>query len=349
MNNIRLLVLSVLVMLFVGCLEPTSARGAGWATVDTRLLMVLHPSMATYDFSHGRFYRPGVQNLKSEELQNKLAKVWEQVRPQLKALEAKRSRLLRSRSELLASREETINKMLARGATDTLMVRDHAKNVASFEIRYQSRLHQMEDDLQAVETEYARTSEQAWAPVYLNGVETDRQLAVIRNEIVAFVSDLAVKQGYVLVVDPTAAQDPVMSVGGLGVKVAQSEPVDVLGSELFKLFGQWNVPQGATVPGPDGRPIDLGQHLMPVLFGNMTQNFRQYLEFRPFLPPVSGQLDPRKLTLSGEPDLTESVARGIFQRYQVAAPQQESLLSMIRAFQAREAMSKPAGQVPNGK
>ena len=312
------------------------AGAAIWATIDARLLMVLHPTMATFDFSQGRFYRPGLQNLTPGDLQKQLEQARKKVEPQLKSLGSRRARLVRSRNDMLASREETINLMLAHGASATSSVRDHGKNLLSFEERYQNKLRQFEEELEAIDREYTTVAEQAWAPVYMTAVETDRLLQTVRGEIAALAADAAQRLGCSLVIDPNAANDAVEGGPGLGRKVSQSEPVDLLGSKLFKLFGEWEVPEGVTIPGPTGEPVDLAKHLMPVLMGNMAQNFRQYLEFRPYLPSGAGQLDAKKLTLDGEPDLTEVVAREVFRRHRVPTERQESLMVLIRSFCTRK-------------
>ncbi|HMM61149.1 MAG TPA: hypothetical protein PKC25_13565, partial [Candidatus Rifleibacterium sp.] len=36
--------------------SPLAAEG-GWATVDTRILLMLHPEMNGFDYSNGRFFR----------------------------------------------------------------------------------------------------------------------------------------------------------------------------------------------------------------------------------------------------------------------------------------------------
>jgi gas vesicle protein len=79
---------------------PSFAADGGWATVDTRILLMLHPQMNGFDYSNGRFFRnPDEKNI--DKTITELKTAHEKSQKECAPLMATQKKLLQQRFELL--------------------------------------------------------------------------------------------------------------------------------------------------------------------------------------------------------------------------------------------------------
>ena len=96
LNNVKRFLFIFCVTSFVFCLNTVQAQG--FATVNTRLLLILHPSMVGFDYNNGTFYRnPNQQKditnktlIELSKAQEKADLANEKIFKQLKELESER-------------------------------------------------------------------------------------------------------------------------------------------------------------------------------------------------------------------------------------------------------------------
>lgn len=83
----RLLI--IFTFIFMGSLFANPVLAQGLATVDARLLLILHPKMADFDYSNGRFFKTKVKYDNLEDLSLQLSKAREQAEEENAAVAAR--------------------------------------------------------------------------------------------------------------------------------------------------------------------------------------------------------------------------------------------------------------------
>ena len=97
-KKIMKLALAVCMLLPVAAISQVEG---GWATVDTRVLLMLHPDMANFDYSNGRFFRDKVLEKDINKVVADLKKAREQGEKESAPLRENQKKLLQSRFVLL--------------------------------------------------------------------------------------------------------------------------------------------------------------------------------------------------------------------------------------------------------
>ncbi|HOY67433.1 MAG TPA: hypothetical protein PLP29_11120 [Candidatus Ozemobacteraceae bacterium] len=326
-----------IVFLFVAVLVSASGAGAaegGWASVDVRLLLALHPSMASFDYSHDRFFRGNAPSGDAAALGQALQAAWEKAQPKLRELGVRREKLNQSKFEILQRREETMRNLLEKEATQPGQVRDREKQIGEYEDRYTRAMAECDAQLARLEKEFEQAQEEAYTPVYLTKDETARQIASIKQEIEALIAQTAQENRIGVVLDTSFGRGSLEKNQETVTVPQYPEPSDTLASRLFHTFSNWAPPPvpETTVPGPNGQPIPAREHVAFAASQNMIQTLERYLEFRPYLTKTAANFSSGNIFLGGGTDLTATVARKIFSRYRVPPEIQNSFQVLIQKY-----------------
>ncbi|HEY9071089.1 MAG TPA: hypothetical protein VIV61_12595 [Candidatus Ozemobacteraceae bacterium] len=310
------------------------AAEGGWATVDVRLLLALHPSMASFDYSHDRFFRGNAPSGDTAALGQALQAAWDKAQPKLRDLGVRREKLNQTRFEILQRREETMRDLLEKGATKPGQVRDREKQIGEYEDRYTRAMAECEAQIARLDKEFEQAQEEAYAPVYLTKEETARQFDAIKREIESFISQTAQEARIGVVLDTSFGRGSLEKSPETITVPQYPEPSDTLASRLFHTFSNWAPPQvpETTVPGPNGQPVSAREHVAFAASQNMIQTLERYLEFRPYLTKTAANFSSGNIFLGGGTDLTATVARKIFSRYRVPPEIQNSFQLLIQKY-----------------
>lgn len=111
----------ILILFFLANISASFAQ-AGVATVDIRILLMLHPLMMDFDYSIGRFYRESTKGLLSNDVWAMMDKARKEAEPKTKELKDKEKELQDQKIELLYALERATNRF-APGDIDRLISR----------------------------------------------------------------------------------------------------------------------------------------------------------------------------------------------------------------------------------
>lgn len=73
----------------------------GWATVDSRILLMLHPQMKNFDYSNGRFFREQLSKKDINKVMNELKAAREKAQSESKSVKDQQQQLFLKRFELI--------------------------------------------------------------------------------------------------------------------------------------------------------------------------------------------------------------------------------------------------------
>lgn len=113
------------VLLFTFLLFCVKAEAQGFATVDTRVLLMLHPLMADFDYSIGRFYRESTKNKNSYEVWLLMDNARKKTEPELEKIKKEISDLTQKQLEYETLLERNLNRF-AIGDIEQLIARKKA-------------------------------------------------------------------------------------------------------------------------------------------------------------------------------------------------------------------------------
>ncbi|MFZ2960611.1 MAG: hypothetical protein WA705_27340 [Candidatus Ozemobacteraceae bacterium] len=328
--------LLMITVMFQAASSPVSAQS--WARVDMSLLLVLHPTMASFDYSHGRFLRPSATSARQggPDIGKALQEAARLAQPKIRQAQSECDRLRLSLQDTLTRREETIRDILEKEAGSRAMVRDRDQQIREYESRYEKALRETQERLSIAEQRLEQANEIAYAPLYFSREETERQMQTLRKELLGAIAQEAQRRGVSVVIDPTM---------GLG-RVADATPdssmqtfstPDIDGLHLFRDLATWGTVEGPqTLTDSKGTVIPAEAHVAAARNQQKLQQMQTYLGRLSFLPSsLAGFSLGSPPFLAGGIDLTEAVADGLFRRYQVPANIQVRLIALIRSTAAR--------------
>jgi len=328
-------------LFFAACSSMAMAAEGGWATVDARLLLAVHPAMASFDYSHDRFFRNNPASGETASLAKKLQEAWNKAQPRLRELGVKKDKLNQDKFEILQKRDKTMRDLMEKEATQRGQVRDREKQIAEYEDRYTKSLIACDAQLERLNREIEQAGEDAYSPVYLTKDETAKQLETIKKEVEWLVAQTAQENRISVVLDTTFGRNSIEK-SPESVTIPQyPEPSDTLASRLFHTFSNWVPPQvpETTVPGPNGQPVSAREHVAFAAGQNMVQTLEKYLEFKPYLTRIAAAFSSGNIFLSGGVDITAAVAKKIFTKYRVPPEIQNSFQLLIQKYAQFDKMS----------
>lgn len=319
------------VLFAAGCVH---AADGGWATVDARLLLAIHPTMASFDYSHDRFFRANAPSQEAAGLDKALQAAWDKSQPKLRELNARLDKLNESRFNILQRREETMRDLLEKEAAQRGQVRDRDKQIGEYEERYTKSIEECDSQIDRLGKEIEQAQEEAYAPVYLTKDETAKQFDAIKKELELLIAQTAQENRIGVVLDTSFGRNSMEKSPNAATVPQHPEPSDTLASRLFHTFSNWVPPQvpDTTVPGPGGRPVPARDHVAFAAGQEMVQTLEKYLEFKPYLTKTAAAFSSGNIFLMGGTDLTAAVAKKIFARYRVPPEIQNSFQLLIQKY-----------------
>lgn len=305
----------------------------GFATVDTRLILLLHPSMANFDFSNGKFFRSETPNKKFEDVLKELQACQKKSGEALKGLEEQRRRLSASKTDLLTRREDVINDLYVKVASTGYQVRGKEEKIQEFEGRYLLQLAQLDAQISQNADQIRKALEIGYSTLYLTTEETEKRLSEIKTEIQSLISEAARESGISVVIDNTYAMRSQNKSGEVSQVPVIDEALDVVSSSLFHSFANLQIDPAlkGVLKNGDGMPIP-EEHLLVGRSIGLMNNLQRYLQFRNYFPEKIGNFSPGQMFLVGGVDLTPWVARKLFARYRIPGFLQNSFMVLIRNY-----------------
>ncbi|MBF0546827.1 MAG: hypothetical protein HQM08_20470, partial [Candidatus Riflebacteria bacterium] len=231
----------LLIMVLICTNSFSATPSPTFGQVDFRLLMILHPSMACYDYSHSKFIRPGAVSKRPEQINSELEAAWRKARPIIDSLKKKQEKLLKEKADFLAKKEMTINQLMATTAKGE-GGRERGKLISEYVERYDAEEFTYNDNLKKVSEELESAEESAYSVVYLNSKETKTQLDAIKNEIAAYISQTAQENGIGTVIDNSFIMRKPEQPADLAQIPTVPDAVDTISSSLFQNFAGWQNP-----------------------------------------------------------------------------------------------------------
>ena len=305
------------------------------ASVDSRLLMVLHPKMGNYDYSAGRFFRSGFSPQRSKNLYKELNEAAKNADKELRPLLKKESSLIEQRADLLIERDQTINDLATKAASETYNIRGKYERVAEYEARFDEKIARIDEQINSLYQQIESVRDKAYAPVYLSKAESRERLIEVKREIKNLTKTVAQRYKIDTVVDNSFGFRPARKKNEKAYLFLQNDDFDVLSSSLFHNLTNYN-PQ---MP-PDAEKI--GATMEHMLVGGAyakLDNLRKVSQLRSYLVPVAAEYTPGSLFIIGGTDLTAYVAKEIFKNYRIPETLKKSYLQVIREFQNIESSS----------
>jgi hypothetical protein len=341
-------------------------QATGWGTADTRLLLIIHPDMAYFDYTNGRFFRPQVAKQSPAEVRQAMQKAREQAEPLLSKHQEHQHALQEARSEILMNKErlrlrllnpqhptlETAKNRLKTAKKNVVKVKsmkdipnihhppeemqvpeshqDRNKLVDELEERAQTEVASINARLIAIDKQITAVQEAMYSPVYLTTPETTEKLAAINKEIGELITQTAGEQKLDLIIDASYAQRSIKRAAETTILPTQPDIPDLLSSALFHEFANFALLKEPP-PRDDGSPVP-PQHGTGAMYTNKIQLFKKYLENRHYLPPTVANFAGGSLFLTGANDVTPRVAEKLLTRYNIPATYKDGLLEVIKEF-----------------
>lgn len=322
------LVTRLLISLLLTASAATALQAQGWASVDSRLLMVLHPSMSNFDYSAGRFFRQNFSPARNEQLFIELNKAAEETGKKMSGLMRKESALLEKRANLLTERNETLADLAEKAASETYSIRGKYERVAEYEKRYEEKLTALDRELSDLYQSIDTVRDEAYAPIYLNRAETTSRLIEIKRDIKNMTQQIATQHGISVVFDSSYGLRPVKKEGSQASLFVQPDDFDVLSSSLFHDLLNFKVetpPDAAQIGATTDHMLVGGAYAK-------LDNLRKIAQLRQYLLPFASEFTPGSIFMVGGNDITAHVAQKIFEQYKVPETLKASYLMVIRDF-----------------
>ncbi|MBF0544395.1 MAG: hypothetical protein HQM08_08175 [Candidatus Riflebacteria bacterium] len=356
--------LITLFILLIFCQSIFASQTGGWAIVNMRLLMVLHPQMSRFDYVMGRFFRDSTPQKNRQEIQREMNQAWETSQPVIKNLLDKQSRLIKNRYDIRSRIIEEANGALQPqspseqidvydfsspasgspspgtatisinpGASSSGPQKNNIKEAVLLEQKIAQKIAAIDIQLQQVQVELQNAQESAYSPIYLTTPETNEVVKNIRTELSAILSQTAQESGISTVLDTSFSEPTIKLSNDICTIPSQPDSFENLSCSLFHSFTNWDIPsKKQQIPVAGGPPVDYQSHVVPRLMQEKLDNFRQYLDFNPYLTSNIAHFSPGNIFLMGGYDLTPLVARKIFEKYQIPVEVKNALINVLQEY-----------------
>lgn len=330
-----LLLLKFILLINIMFFQGNTIFGQNWGRVDVRTLLILHPKMATFDYSIGRFYRDSALILNQDKVREQLNISWEKAQPMLRSLQTKQSAIIKKRNDVLQRWAETLNSLAERAVATEARNIDYKKLGEEYETRYKSQLAALDNELEVLEKEMQQAIEQAYSPIYLTTQETIAKINEIKNEIMQILNILAKQYNLVAVIDTSYGEEEIKLIKSLASIPTQQDHYDILAANLFHRITNFDEASLPTGQIPEGnKMVDIRQHIMPMLKSNQLSTLRQYLEYRPYLAKQLAKLPSLGgIIVYGGIDITPHAARMLFEKYNIPVDLKNTYMQLIADYQ----------------
>ncbi len=307
----HLVVAYCFVLLFVGSVAaqgvPPRAGvpvSGGFATIDYRACLALHPLMADYDFAAERFSRAGVKRGDPKAMET----AYHAMAGKKKALEPRRQELERRRQALQLQFNNLDLDQLKNVIAQLKPASASAVPAPSplSDARLVERRAELQRQIAALQREEANLLDEVWNDVLMTREETDKRLQQVINEVEGAIRETATAMGVGAVIDDTlaVASMPIDRIR----EVPESTPLFT--TSLYRLI------LDAPFPEP-GKP-SMANHWASELQRNLGRQVTGYLgAMRHEVVEAAHGFRSPKLFVMGGVDITVPVCERLFQQYKV--------------------------------
>lgn len=294
--------------------QPSAAPagGQGFGVVDFLTCVTLHPLMAAYDFSAGRFRRDGVNwgDPKSVEmLGKKLSELQAALRPKVQEVDRKIGEVQRELAEFNLRRDQTaLSLSRAAGEKKNVARETYDRELAANQQRYDAKIAEAKQRMTALEQTRQKLHDDALAPIFLNSAESAARLQQILGETDQAVREVAAGSGMAVIID-----DSYGTPAGQTDQGSFSSPPDpmITGNTIYQMIIQ------SPFPNPKNPQDKMAYHFLGDMQKSLQGMTRQHLARRQELVPFVANMTGGRLFLAGGADLTLSVCERLYTRYRM--------------------------------
>ncbi|MBF0543526.1 MAG: hypothetical protein HQM08_03790 [Candidatus Riflebacteria bacterium] len=329
-------------------LRAYSQNGVG--CVDLRLLMILHPSMANFDYVNGLFYRENLRSKTPEQIQAELKNSQESIKGAQALLKRKESELIKRRIDLMQKRDETISNLNGKARKPD----EKSKLVTDYEAKYSQEFDTLERQFGEIQQSLRQTNELAFSPLYYNSAETEKRISQIRKELQDKITQVAAKNGIAVVIDDSYGSRSTKKGKENFAIPSQTETPDLISGNLFHNLTTWQVDEAskALLNSKDAAALKLTPaHVAGGMVEQRRLNLKQLLDYRSYLPENLAAFSPGRAFLIGGVDLTPLIAKEIFDQYRLPEMAKQNYLTIIkdyRSFETTSYQEPPKKMLPEG-
>lgn len=355
--------------IFIALIILTSPAGAesNWASVDFRLLVILHPEMKQYDYSNERFFRSDFTKKDPGELRDELKKAKEKADELIGGLQEKFSRLSLHKNNLLVYKSQVVRELMAPEQSNPEVTKKRVelafKNFAGlvqdkvsekdlgvkgkkihenpwernqlieeFSGKIDAQVASMETQIQDLSVQIEAVQETMYTPIYLTKDETNRKLKGIKDEITSLVKQVAKENGAQVVIDTTYGMQPIKPAKEYTNIPAQPDTPNLITAYLFQEFANLElINADGSLRDAEGNSLPQA-HGMGAMIPNKISQFQKYLEMRNFMTQLAADFRPGRFFLIGGNELTCQVAEKLLGTYNVPKPMQETYLLLVQRY-----------------
>ncbi len=356
--------LALLLVALLATVNPLFAAEPGFATVDLRMLLILHPEMKDFDYINGRFLRADISQKNAPEVRAQLEAMRKSTSPTIEKLLNKQSQLAQTRAETFVNKSNFVNRVLNNKPDESAKTRklvnqakkdysawshktfvelanpkteiqipqskeEKSQMILEVDKKFKAQIASLDLELQDIGDQLKVAREEMFSPVYFTTAETIRKLRKIKEEISGLITQSASEKGIQIVMDTSFGSNQIRKADELTTLPFQPDTPDLISSKLFHNFANWkpreNLPFDA-----NGLPIN-PEHMAVNMQSNKIEEFKKYIESRFYLPEMA-DVNFGRMFLVGGVDLTPEIAQKIFSKYSVPAPMATALLSVVKSF-----------------
>lgn len=294
-----------------------SAATAGFATIDYRTCLALHPAMADFDFAAGRFTKAGIKRNDHKAMEA----MYQAMTQKRKAIEPRRLELERKRAALqlqLNNLDLTqIQGIVSPGKKDSSgFPQATALSGSALEARRRdlwNRVAEIDQSLDGL-------NDGIWNDLFMTRDQTDRLLQQIVKEVDSAIKDVAAQYRIEAVIDDT------LQAASLPVELMQNVP------ESTPLWTNSVYRIALDSPFPTPGKSSMANHWAGELQRNLERQIASYLGQRPEIAALVHGFRAPRLFVMGGVDLTTLVCERIFARYRLNPYLIQTLRAGIASF-----------------
>ncbi|MBI3039136.1 hypothetical protein HYY75_08830 [bacterium] len=324
--------LSIFLFLLATLSSSSSAQPvSGWGTVDTRLLLIVHPAMENFDYINQRFFRPDASKMSGSKISEELEKARKESTPLLGDFKTKvaeattgratlflekdrktrrilepskddegrtKSRINQAKKEFaFLKKESSSNDQLTSYETIPIDEKERKKLLEDIEIEFKDRIASYDLYIENLNSQINFLQEKMYSSIYLTTPETREKLKSIKDEISSLISEAAKEGNFGVVMDTSFSAKAIKKARDIFNLPLQPDYGDSLSSALFHEFSNWEKPNKVfkDAAGNDLSPY----HGTGATASNKALVFKKYLEVRNYIGEELANFTPGNIFLVG--------------------------------------------------
>lgn len=302
---------------------------AVWGMVDTRLVLILHPGMAEFDFTRGRFFRISPAKTTKQALQEALNKGIVGIQPKLADLRLRQSEIVAARTTHLLALDAELTEIRAQrpkgaasGVLELSLKKEH-----DLQNRLTQGLATIDAQLAVVDAQIANLWEKTGDELYLTAAESGERMNRILREIGEHVVAVSRETGVPFVVDVGWGMRSLRKAEDMISIPVQNDAVNLLDTMVFHLFTNWSGPRERLQSPQQEKAWSL---FAAGLDDKGQETVKRVVKRNPHISTGLAAFTPGRTLLRGGYDLTPAIARRLFSAYAIPEQLKNSYMTLLK-------------------